>query len=130
MIEIATLLSALVHKWKDFSIILVILLANAGLNFSSSSILGVAGVISSFLLFYILLEIKFSSEMIQLLFFVKRTVIGHGTIYNTRTDDLFWKNPIRSSFFPSVYRELCSPSMAYLLPPSAGSMPYGCGPMP
>ena len=61
-----------------------------------SSILGIAGVISSFLLFYILLEMKFSNEMIQSMFFAKLTIAGHGTIYNTRIDTWFWKKPYPS----------------------------------
>jgi len=61
-----------------------------------SSVLGIAGVISSFLLFYILLEMKFSAEMIQSMFFAKLVIAGHGTIYNTRTDGWFWKKPYPS----------------------------------
>jgi len=61
-----------------------------------SSVLGIAGVISSFLLFYILLQLKFSEEMIQSMFFAKLVIAGHGTIYNTRTDDWFWKKPYPS----------------------------------
>ncbi len=61
-----------------------------------SSILGIAGVISSFLLFYILLQMKFSEEVIQSMFFAKLVIAGHGTIYNTRTDDWFWKKPYPS----------------------------------
>ncbi|VAW75405.1 hypothetical protein MNBD_GAMMA13-704 [hydrothermal vent metagenome] len=51
-----------------------------------SSMPGMAGMITSFLLFYILLEIKFSDKMIQSQFFAKLVVTGHGTIYNTRID--------------------------------------------
>jgi len=58
-----------------------------------SSVLGIAGVISSFLLFYILLQMDFSDEMIQSLFFAKLVIAGHGTIYNTRIDGWFWKKP-------------------------------------
>lgn len=61
-----------------------------------SSVLGIAGVISSFLLFYILLEMKFSEEMIQSMFFAKLVIAGHGTIYNTRTEGWFWKKPYPS----------------------------------
>lgn len=63
---------------------------------SISSILGIAGVISSFLLFYILIQMKFSTEMIQSLFFAKLVVAGHGTIFNTRIDSWFWKKPYPS----------------------------------
>jgi len=58
-----------------------------------SSVLGIAGVISSFLLFYILLDMNFSIEMIQSLFFAKLVIAGHGTIYNTRINNWFWKKP-------------------------------------
>jgi len=61
-----------------------------------SSVLGITGVVSSFLLFYILLELKFSEEMIQSMFFAKLVIAGHGTIYNTRTDGWFWKKPYPS----------------------------------
>ncbi len=61
-----------------------------------SSTLGISGVISSFLLFFILLKMGFSEAMIQSLFFAKLTVAGHGTIYNTRIDDWFWKKPYPS----------------------------------
>ncbi|NOY16650.1 MAG: HAD-IC family P-type ATPase [Gammaproteobacteria bacterium] len=69
-----------------------------------SSVLGIAGVISSFLLFYILLQMKISDEVIQSLFFVKLVVAGHGTIYNTRTDNWFWKKPYPSwLLFNSIF---------------------------
>ena len=55
--------------------------------------LGVAGVISSFLLFFILEQLNFSVAMIQSLIFAKLVIAGHGTIYNTRIDDWFWKKP-------------------------------------
>ncbi len=61
-----------------------------------SSILGIVGVVSSFLLFYIFLQMKLSQDLIQSLFFAKLVVAGHGTIYNTRTDDWFWKKPYPS----------------------------------
>ena len=61
-----------------------------------SSVLGIAGVISSFLLFYILLEMEYSEEMIQSMFFAKLVIAGHGTIYNTRTDGWFWQKPYPS----------------------------------
>ena len=61
-----------------------------------ASVLGVTGVISSFLLFFILKEYGFSEAMIQSLMFAKLVVAGHGTIYNTRTDDWFWKKPYPS----------------------------------
>jgi len=73
-----------------------------------SSVLGVAGVISSFLLFYILMQMKLPVDVIQSLFFVKLVIAGHGTIYNTRTDGWFWKKPhpswllFNSAFFTAI----------------------------
>ncbi len=73
-----------------------------------SSVLGVAGVISSFLLFYILMQMKLPVDVIQSLFFVKLVIAGHGTIYNTRTDSWFWKKPypswllFNSAFFTAI----------------------------
>ncbi len=58
-----------------------------------ATVLGVAGVISSFLIFFILKQIGFSTAMIQSLIFAKLVVAGHGTIYNTRIKDWFWKRP-------------------------------------
>jgi H+-transporting ATPase len=61
-----------------------------------ASVLGVAGVVSSFLLFFILKEYRFSEAMIQSFMFAKLVIAGHGTIYNTRIDDWFWKKPYPS----------------------------------
>jgi H+-transporting ATPase len=58
-----------------------------------STTLGVTGVISSFLLFFIMMELHFSTALIQSMFFAKLVIAGHGTIYNTRTVDWFWKKP-------------------------------------
>lgn len=61
-----------------------------------ASTLGLTGVVSSFLLFFILQELGFSTEMIQSFIFAKLVIAGHGTIYNTRLDDWFWKKPYPS----------------------------------
>jgi len=58
-----------------------------------SSILGVAGVISSFLLFFILQEMKLPEPQVQSIIFCKLIVAGHLTIFVTRTEDWFWKPP-------------------------------------
>ena len=81
-----------------------------------SSWLGIAGVMSSFLIFYItMVYLKTHPEsahflpdvpvwidvhdekswlgFVQTVFFVKLVVAGHGTIYNTRIDDWFFKKP-------------------------------------
>jgi H+-transporting ATPase len=60
---------------------------------------GLVGVISSFSLFWIA-DVAFALDrsMIQTLIFLKLTVAGHMTIYNTRTKDRhFWTRP-----FPSL----------------------------
>jgi len=62
-----------------------------------SSWLGMAGVFSSFLLFwYAMSVLKLPLEFVQSLFFAKLVIAGHGTIYNTRTDDWFFKRPFPS----------------------------------
>ncbi|HFD80505.1 MAG TPA: HAD family hydrolase [Gammaproteobacteria bacterium] len=61
-----------------------------------ASTLGVAGVLSSFTLFFILEELHFSTDMIQSMMFAKLVIAGHGTIYNTRIDDWFWRRPYPS----------------------------------
>jgi H+-transporting ATPase len=62
--------------------------------FILASWLGVAGVLSSFTLFWILLSyLKLPLDLVQSLFFAKLVVAGHGTIYNTRIDDWFFKRP-------------------------------------
>ncbi len=56
--------------------------------------LGIAGVMSSFLLFFLLEEYwKLPQDLIQSIIFTKLVVAGHGTIYNTRVKDWFWKKP-------------------------------------
>ncbi|WP_304542916.1 plasma-membrane proton-efflux P-type ATPase [Sulfurimonas microaerophilic] len=62
-----------------------------------SSWLGIAGVLSSFLLFwYTVTILKLPLELVQSIFFAKLVVAGHGTIYNTRTDTWFFKKPYPS----------------------------------
>jgi len=63
-----------------------------------STWLGLAGVISSFGIFaYVMYYLKLPLEFVQSIFFVKLVVAGHGTIFNTRIDDWFFKQP-RPSF--------------------------------
>ncbi len=61
-----------------------------------STTLGLTGVLSSFLLFFIMVQMHLSHPLIQSLFFAKLVIAGHGTIYNTRIDDWFWKKPYPS----------------------------------
>jgi H+-transporting ATPase len=58
-----------------------------------STVLGVTGVIGSFLLFFILKENGFSEPMIQSMMFLKLIVAGHSTLYITRTEGWFWQRP-------------------------------------
>ena len=58
-----------------------------------ATVLGITGVISSFLLFYILQRMEFSQEMIQSLLFLKLIIAGHSTLYITRVEGWFWQRP-------------------------------------
>ena len=58
-----------------------------------SSVLGIFGVISSFLLFFLLKDNGFSDEMIRSMLFLKLIVAGHSTLYITRTHGWFWRRP-------------------------------------
>ena len=61
-------------------------------------ILGIAGLVSSFLLFYWLNINGYAVVAIQTLLFLKLDVSGHSTLYLTRTGkEHFWKRP-----FPSL----------------------------
>ena len=65
--------------------------------FILSSWIGMAGVVSSFTLFWILMSVfKLPLHFVQTLFFAKLIIAGHGTIYNTRVDDWFFKKPFPS----------------------------------
>ena len=62
-----------------------------------ASWLGLAGVLSSFLLFwYTISVLDLPLAFVQSAFFAKLVIAGHGTIYNTRTDDWFFKRPFPS----------------------------------
>ena len=58
-----------------------------------STVLGVTGLIGSFMLFYLLQEQGFSAGMIQSMMFLKLIVAGHSTLYITRTSGWFWRRP-------------------------------------
>ena len=59
--------------------------------------LGIAGVLSSFALFwYLMVYLKLPIDLVQSIFFAKLVIAGHGTIYNTRIDDWFFKRPYPS----------------------------------
>ncbi len=62
-----------------------------------SSWLGLAGVLSSFLLFWgVMIYFQLPLDFVQSLFFTKLAIAGHGTIFNTRADDWFFKPPYPS----------------------------------
>ena len=62
--------------------------------FILASWLGLAGVLSSFTLFWILISfMHLPLDFVQSVFFAKLVIAGHGTIYNTRIDDWFFKRP-------------------------------------
>ncbi|MFZ0388935.1 MAG: plasma-membrane proton-efflux P-type ATPase [Calditrichia bacterium] len=61
---------------------------------SMASILGIAGVISSFLFYYYLrVHTGFPQDVIQTMVFLKLLVAGHMTIFLTRTPSAVWDRP-------------------------------------
>ncbi|CAB3289397.1 Plasma-membrane proton-efflux P-type ATPase [Methanocaldococcus lauensis] len=62
-----------------------------------STILGLTGVVSSFLIYYIA-EMLYPGEygFIQTFIFLKLIIAGHSTIFVTRTKDWLWKKPYPS----------------------------------
>ena len=74
-----------------------------------ATVLGLAGVVSSFLLFFILEELNFPHPLIQAIIFLKLDVAGHSTIYVARTGEQhFWQRP-----YPSL--KLLVPTFATLI---------------
>ncbi len=61
--------------------------------FTIASVLGVSGVVSSFLLFLLLRENGITPDVIQTLIFLKLLIAGHSTIFVTRNTNWFWKQP-------------------------------------
>lgn len=61
---------------------------------SMASVLGLAGVVSSFLFFYVLrVHTDFPDGVIQTMLFLKLLVAGHMTIFLTRTRAALWEKP-------------------------------------
>ena len=58
-----------------------------------STILGITGVVSSFLLFYLVERHGFARPEVQTFIFLKLIVAGHMTIFVTRTEDWLWRRP-------------------------------------
>ena len=78
-----------------------------------ATMLGAIGVVASFGLFYILVEMKLPSGVIQSLIFLKLVVAGHATIFLTRTDDWFWKRPFPSALL--LHASFWSAALATLI---------------
>jgi H+-transporting ATPase len=74
---------------------------NMGLINSMATVLGLAGILQSYLILYILFEIyKLPIDLIQSIVFLKLAVQGHGTLYNVRTVDRnLWDKPWPSPIF-------------------------------
>ncbi len=58
-----------------------------------ASVLGLSGVIFTFVLFYLLQQWQFSQGQIRTLIFLKLVVAGHSTLYITRARGWFWQKP-------------------------------------
>lgn len=58
-----------------------------------STVLGVSGVISSFVLFYLLQKEGFSHDEIRTFIFLKLIIAGHSTLFITRAQGWFWQRP-------------------------------------
>ena len=58
-----------------------------------STVLGITGVVSSFLLYFILKEHGLNDDLIRTLLFLKLIVAGHSTLYITRSEGWFWERP-------------------------------------
>ena len=61
-----------------------------------STVLGLAGVLSSFILFLWLQKQGVDEKTIQSLLFLKLIIAGHSTLYITRADSWFYKKPYPS----------------------------------
>ncbi len=60
---------------------------------TNSTLLGVTGVVSSFVLFFILVEHGVSEDIIRSLLFLKLLVAGHSTLFVTRSEGFLWEKP-------------------------------------
>jgi H+-transporting ATPase len=81
-----------------------------------SSILGATGLVSSFILLYVLVHYGFGKEAIYTLMFLKLDVSGHSTLYTTRTGHRhFWAKPYPSLkfFLPAFGSRVIGTIFAY-----------------
>ncbi|NVK44102.1 MAG: HAD-IC family P-type ATPase [Oceanospirillaceae bacterium] len=58
-----------------------------------STVLGVVGLVFSFLLFFILREQGFSEDVIRSMLFLKLIIAGHSTLFVARSEGWFWQPP-------------------------------------
>ncbi|WKE67005.1 plasma-membrane proton-efflux P-type ATPase [Gallaecimonas kandeliae] len=58
-----------------------------------SSLLGIAGVVASFVLFFLLRKWGLPEDTVRTLLFLKLIVAGHSTLYITRSEGWFWQRP-------------------------------------
>ncbi len=80
-----------------------------------SSILGIGGVISSFLIFYIAQDVlMLSYAAIQTFIFLKLAVAGHLTIFVTRSEKFLWSKPYPSGllFWSAVITKVAATLIA------------------
>ena len=78
-------------------------------------VLGIAGVIASFTLFFVLQKMGFEHTLIQSMIFLKLSVAGNSTIYVTRSREKhFWNHPLPSHRFlvPAFATQLAGASIA------------------
>lgn len=76
-----TKVSSLPVSWKMHTLLTV------------STVLGLAGVLSSFVLFFWLQKQGVAEDTIQSLLFLKLIIAGHSTLYITRADGWFYQKP-------------------------------------
>lgn len=88
-------LSIVVFDFYPITALMIILLAllNDIPILVISSLLGISGVVASFVLFFLLREQGFPEEMIRTFLFLKLVVAGHSTVYVTRSEGWFWQRP-------------------------------------
>ncbi len=80
-----------------------------------SSVLGIAGLVASFVLFFLVEKMGFSQPVIQTIIFLKLSVAGHSTLYTTRAGEKhFWKKPYPSPklFIPTFSTQIIATFVA------------------
>ncbi len=89
------------EKWNLESLLLI------------STILGIAGVISSFILYFLAVKIGLAHETLKTLMFLKLAVAGHLTIFVTRTKGFFWSvRPGKLLFWSAIATKVIATILA------------------